>query len=135
MRATGWPATLSDEDILHKLVELNSVRDREEQAGQVRWLRPAFRKSAGVQAQLEIGEDQTAPTTAPQKVIKRPWPKTLPEQAAAIRTALAAQPGVVTAEKLAKSFSRARTETVNSLLQTLVSLGLVREVKAEEFAV
>jgi hypothetical protein len=65
-------------------------------------------------------------------VVCGPW---VPEQAAALRSALAAQNGVVTAEKLAKNFIRARSDTVNSLLQTLVSLGLAREVKAGEFAV
>jgi predicted HTH transcriptional regulator len=51
------------------------------------------------------------------------------------RTTLAAQTGVVTAQQLAKSFLRARSETIENLLQTLVSLGLAREVDGGKFAV
>ena len=51
-----------------------------------------------------------------------------------LRVALAAQPGVVTAEQLARGFSRARTEVVAGLLQTFVSLGLAREIEAGRLA-
>jgi hypothetical protein len=44
--AYGWPQTLSDEEILERLVELNAVRAAEERAGLVRWLRPEFQKPA-----------------------------------------------------------------------------------------
>jgi hypothetical protein len=40
--AYGWPAGLSDNDILVRLVALNQERVREEAAGQVRWLRPNY---------------------------------------------------------------------------------------------
>jgi hypothetical protein len=132
----GWPLTLSNEEVLQRLVELNGARAREEQAGLVRWLRPEYQKPAGVQTSIDTGDDdRTALATAPRKAAKRSWPKTLPEQASALRAALADQTGVVTAEQLARDFSRARTETVSNLLQTLVSLGLAREVKAGRFAV
>jgi len=41
-RAYGWPADLSDEEILTRLVALNAERAAEEAAGQVRWLRPDY---------------------------------------------------------------------------------------------
>jgi hypothetical protein len=40
--AYGWPATLSDEDILTRLVALNMERALEERSGKVRWLRPDY---------------------------------------------------------------------------------------------
>ena len=40
--AYGWPADLSDNDILVRLVALNRERVKEEAAGQVRWLRPDY---------------------------------------------------------------------------------------------
>lgn len=42
MQAYGWPATLTDEDIISRLVELNQVRATEEQRGLIRWLRPDY---------------------------------------------------------------------------------------------
>jgi hypothetical protein len=40
--AYGWPADLSDNDTLARLVALNQERVREEAAGNVRWLRPDY---------------------------------------------------------------------------------------------
>lgn len=40
--AYGWPADLSDEEILARLVALNRERKAEEAQGQVRWLRPDY---------------------------------------------------------------------------------------------
>ena len=40
--AYGWPATLSDEEILERLVALNKERAIEEKTGKVRWLRPDY---------------------------------------------------------------------------------------------
>jgi SAM-dependent methyltransferase len=132
----GWPADLPDEEILVRLVALNAERTREEQAGHIRWLRPEYQKPAGVQTALDTGEistesgsDRVRPTAA-----KFPWPKTLPEQAAALRAALATQTGLATAADLAKSFKGARAATVENLLHTLVSLGLAREVEPNRFA-
>jgi SAM-dependent methyltransferase len=41
-RAYGWPADLSDEAILARLVALNRERAEEEAAGKVRWPRPEY---------------------------------------------------------------------------------------------
>ena len=40
--AYGWPADLSDNDILTRLVALNEERARDEADGQIRWLRPDY---------------------------------------------------------------------------------------------
>lgn len=102
-------------------------------ATSVRWLRPEYQKPAtGVAAGFGEEFEAIAPTKAKEK--KQEWPKTLPEQARALRQMLAAQTGVVTPEQLAKKFMRARVERVEELLQTLVSLGQAREVEAGRFA-
>ena len=38
--AYGWPADLTDEEILERLVALNAERAEEERKGIVRWVRP-----------------------------------------------------------------------------------------------
>jgi hypothetical protein len=40
--AYGWPVDMADEQILERLVALNTERAREEAAGHVRWLRPDY---------------------------------------------------------------------------------------------
>jgi hypothetical protein len=54
--AYGWPMTLSDEEILERLVALNHERAEEEKRGLVRWLRPEFQNRAGGPAQLALAE-------------------------------------------------------------------------------
>ena len=65
---------------------------------------------------------------------KQPWPKAIPEQARAVRQALATARGVVTSQQLARAFKRANVERIEELLQTLVSLGQAREVGAGRYA-
>ena len=45
--AYGWPVTLTDEEILERLVALNHERAEEEKRGLVRWLRPEFQNPQG----------------------------------------------------------------------------------------
>ena len=67
----------------------------------------------------------------PDKGAKKPaFPRTLAEQAAALRAALAARSGPASAEELA----RANLTRVRELLDALRLLGEVRQVDAERFA-
>jgi len=57
------------------------------------------------------------------------WPKTLPEQVQAVRAALTASAGPVTAETIARTFQRARADKAAELLATLAALGQAHEVE------
>jgi SAM-dependent methyltransferase len=133
--AYGWPKTISDEEILERLVALNRERATEEEQGLIRWLRPEYQKpvskSAAVQTGFDLGE-ATAITGTLLKA-KIPLPKTLPDQVQAIRTVLAATGCAVSAETLARMFLRARTDKVKELLTTLATLGQVREVEPGKY--
>jgi hypothetical protein len=48
--AYGWPATLTDAEILERVVALNAERAKEEASGLVRWLRPDYQNPKGAQA-------------------------------------------------------------------------------------
>ena len=76
------------------------------------------------------GEGAASKTTA-----KPAWPKTLPEQVQAVRAALQAAVGPVTAETIARGFLRARTEKVAELLITLVALGQARKLEPGSYTV
>jgi len=132
--AYGWPATLTDEELLQRLVALNAARAAEERAGLVRWLRPTFQHPTGA-TQVAFDEQAAAVAAAPTaRRAKQPWPKTIPEQARAVRQALAAAGRVVTPAQLAQNFMRARTATVAELLQTLAALGQAREIAPGQYA-
>ena len=130
--AYGWPATLSDEEILQHLVDLNAARAAEEAAGHVRWLRPAYQAPDQIQAQQtnfieadESDESQPVPAT------KQAWPKALKERATAVRAVLAGLAGPTGVEGVAAGFNGNRTqkrlEEVGEILEMLVALGQIGE--------
>ena len=124
------PAWTVEEEILTRLVALNAERAAEERRGLVRWLRPEFQnpnqgRSADTQTQAEVEPTAIAPTAGGAKA---EWPKTLPEQFQALRTALAAYPGPVSPAGLAQGFSRVSRPRVAELLDTLVTLGHARRL-------
>jgi hypothetical protein len=154
--AYGWPATLSDDEILERLVALNHERATEEKRGLIRWLRPEFQSkfqekagSGDVQQEIDVADDDDeAPgepaekkprrgrgaskksrqpvAEKPRNVVKHPWPKDLAEQTRAVRAALAASGGIVTAADLARHFTNAKAPRVEEILDTLVALGHAR---------
>jgi len=129
--AYGWPATLTDDEILHRLVDLNRERAAEEARGQIRWLRPDYQNPAGRTA---TKGEQTAMDIGPtETTTKAPWPKTLPEQIAAVRTALT-DLGTATPEQVARQFQRARASSVQPLLESLTALGQARILDGGMFA-
>ena len=136
--AYGWPGDLSDDEILRRLVALNAERADEERRGIIRWLRPEFQNPTGavraVQSDLALPAATAPAATAAKSAGKAAWPKSLPEQAQAVRTALAARPAPATAAELAKSFKGAKVDRVAELLATLASLGQARAVDATRFA-
>jgi len=133
--AYGWPTSLTDEEILTRLVALNAERAAEEAQGEIRWLRPEFQNPTGQKAATQgtLIEETEEPEEKTSKKAKLPWPKSLPERAQAVKAALAAQRTPVTPEQLAKTFLRARVEGVKELLETLTSLGQARELADGRF--
>ncbi len=136
--AYGWPYDLTDDEILKRLVELNRERAEEEKRGIIRWLRPEYQNPDGAQAasttQGALAIEPEAPeATAAAAGARRPWPKTLPEQAQAVRAVLAEQPTGLTAEQLARLFLRANTQRVTDILKTLVSLGQARMLEGDRY--
>lgn len=142
--AYGWPVTLTDEEILERLVTLNAERAAEEARGVIRWLRPEFQNPAGGKSiqktmQVETEEEEEVPATGKKpktakSQAKLPWPKKLSDQAQAVAQQLQAATKPVTPAELAKSFTRANVDQLAELLETLVSLGKAREVKAGRFS-
>lgn len=131
--AYGWPADLSDEDILEKLVALNKERKLEEAAGKVRWLRPDFQnpsgasvKTKGPEAELDLGDDDAEDG-------KTHWPSALPVQVSFVRSVLADM-GSGTADEVGARFIRAPRKQVQAILESLAALGQARTEDGKRFA-
>jgi hypothetical protein len=154
-KAYGWPATLTDEEILERLVALNAERAAEEASGLIRWLRPEFQNPAGngeKQKTLVLASDDDSAEAPAKKsrgksgkaagskrasigeAAKREWPKGRDAQAKAVLAALRDSDGSVTPDDLAKRFTRAHRETIDELLQALVTLGQARRSRGGKYA-
>jgi hypothetical protein len=128
--AYGWPAGISDEGILARLVALNRDRAEEEFNGKIRWLRPEFQAGvAAPPAQRELTVAAAAPAA------RQTWPRDLPEQFKAVRAALAGSAAPAAAEEIAAHFARSRRDRVAAVLETLVSLGQARRAAPGRYAV
>lgn len=118
--AYGWPVILSDEEIFLRHLGLIEERAEEEARGLIRWLRPDYQNPTGVQAAKGKTADMDLGVIA--KIEKAPWPKTLPDQIAAVREALQDM-GEATPDQIARRFLHARAKTVEPLMQSLAALG------------
>ena len=79
----------------------------------------------GEQGAMDLGPKDT--------IAKTPWPKSLPEQIAAVQTALA-DLGEATPEQIARQFKRGRSGKVQPLLESLSALGQARPTEGGRFA-
>ncbi len=137
--AYGWPANLTEEEILEKLVALNKERAAEEARGLVRWLRPDYQNPQGVQQTgIDVQTTEVDTTTASKEAID--WPKTLAEQAQAVQRILAGYGHPVSADMLNNQFKKivkpsnlSRRQQIEALLETFSTLGLLRKTEGGLF--
>jgi hypothetical protein len=138
--AYGWPADLSDYEILARLAALNKKRSEEEKRGLVRWLRPdyqipRFAKGVDKQAAKEEGAQVAAELIS--AVEQKPsFPSGAVEQTAAIFAALAAASQPLDAKGLTAQFKRHKTteKKVGEVLASLARLGYVTSEDGKTFA-
>jgi hypothetical protein len=130
--AYGWPATLTDAEILERLVALNAERAAEEKRGIIHWLRPDYQAKSQKEMILPEREGKPAKksktkTAKPVRKSKSIWPKTLAERVQTLETALHHFSAPASPADLAKQFKRARPADVAEILETLLTLGRARK--------
>ncbi|GAB3833656.1 hypothetical protein GCM10028895_54640 [Pontibacter rugosus] len=139
--AYGWPANLPEEEILERLVALNKERSAEEARGHIRWLRPEYQNPQGTQqGDLGMESKKAGKTAAVSSKEQLAWPKNLSEQAQAVQRALQLHERPATAQELLQQFKPVakaqqpqRLQQIDSLLQTLHGLGLLRKTEQEQY--
>ncbi|WP_374323038.1 class I SAM-dependent DNA methyltransferase [Aquipseudomonas alcaligenes] len=121
----------AEEELLCRLVALNSERAAEEARGHIRWLRPEYQNpSAAVvpeqrEAELDDTTDFESTPAAAAATGKLTWPKQMREQVAAVRHALSQSP--LPADALAAQFKRSPKVAVQAVLDALEELGMVQQ--------
>jgi hypothetical protein len=133
--AYGWPVTLTDAEILERLVALNAERAKEESNGLIRWLRPEYQNPGGTQSQqtsLAVDTSGEKPSAKlARKNGKLVWPKTMAERVKAVSLALAAHKEPVSIEAIAKRFARAKANDIFEILETLCTMGHAHHGKTQ----
>jgi len=129
--AYGWPAVLTDAEILERLVALNAERAAEEKRGVIHWLRPEYQAKG--QAELVMPEREGKPAKKPKapgqeaaRASKSPWPQKMAERVQLVESALHRFGAPATPGDLAKQFKRAKAADVAEILETLATLGRAR---------
>lgn len=126
--AYGWPADLAEEEVLARLVALNRQRAREEERGQVRWLRPDYQRPrfggaarGGEQIEAEV-------LVAIHPALAKPaFPTEAVERVAAVLGALAGAAGPLDAAGIAGRFRQGR-RVERAVRDILVSLARIGEI-------
>jgi hypothetical protein len=135
VQAYGWPAALSDEDVLERLVALNAERAKQEAQGEVKWLRPEYQiPRFGTPKQKQEAFDYGLPeeVAAVAVAAKAPFPAGEVEQTAAVMAALARAGGPMTAAALAAGFTgKSGKEIQSRIALTLVSLARMGLISRE----
>ena len=129
--AYAWPAALPDAEILQRLVRLNHERAAEEQAGTVRYLRPAYQAPGLQQAALALPVEAAAAVVAPDATGPQSWPTELAQQMQVLRDVLQQANEPLSATQVAARFKRLKPEKVEPLLATLCALSLLRRLEPE----
>ncbi|ALW86883.1 DNA methyltransferase [Hymenobacter sedentarius] len=125
--AYGWPATLPDAEILTRLVQLNQQRAAEEAAGTVRYLRPEYQAPGQQQGTMALATTVAAVSDVA-TAEAQPWPAELAQQMQALRAVVQGAAVPLTAKQAAARFRGTKAAKVQPLLDTLVSLALLRHV-------
>jgi len=133
--AYGWPASLTDAEILERLVALNAERAAEEARGVIHWLRPEYQAKGQQEVKLEAKPEKKAKAkAAPAKPKgKAAWPKALPDRMHAVEMALHAAAAPIAPVDLAAQFARAKPADIKEILKTLETFGRARRAGDGKF--
>jgi hypothetical protein len=129
--AFGWPSSVSDEEILGRLVALNSERAAEERRGVVHWLRPDYQSTTGqAVAQPEIPTIAVDAASGRAGAEPQKWPKEIPAQLAAIKRLFDGAKANLSVDDVCGEFKGARRDKVLQHLVSLEGLGLLDRYEA-----
>lgn len=130
--AYGWPADLSDEEILERLVALNKERAAEEAKGVIKWLRPDFQKP-GFTAPKEQKRLALPETSQPSADILA-WPAAMPDRFTAVAAVVDRAGRPIAANDVARAFKGTNAKGVGPVLDTLAGMGRLRKLEDGRYA-
>jgi len=135
-RAYGWPADLSEQEVLANLVALNKERAEEERNGHVRWLRPDYQipKFGTAKEKVQLESDlggADASQTGPKRATKPTFPKGDLDQTIAVTMALADAGKSLSAAEIARQYKDPR-KVESKVAFTLRALARMGELSSPD---
>ncbi len=130
--AYGWPANLSDDELLARLVALNKARSAEEARGEVRWLRPEYQIERFGTPADKAEQFEADLVGVIDRVQKPSFPSDDMGQTAVVMAALAASPGPASPATIAATFRQGKRAEpkVQSVLTSLSRMGVIASIDA-----
>ena len=121
----------AEEELLTRLVALNTQRAAEEAQGLVRWLRPEYQAPDAVQAEADlVKHPESVVEVVPTAPTQRPtWPKSMPDQVNAVRNLL--KIGPQSTDAISAHFKRKPTKSVEQMLAALEVLGQAQQADGQ----
>lgn len=116
--AYGWPADLSDAELLDRIALLNQQRAEEEAAGLVRWLRSDLAAESGEASQPNLPATKQQPE-------KAAWPSDPIDQFADVLLIVRSETGALDAKQVASRFVKAKVARVARILEQLADRRLI----------
>jgi hypothetical protein len=148
LQAYGLPSNADTDTVLHRLVQLNAERSREEALGKIRWLRPDFQNAPSSSLPKKEQQNHTDKELEPDSIeiasisgspehatpSAQAWPATLPEQVRAVAEVLSSSPTPLRLTDMQARFKGRGQwkKSLPTLLQTLEALGRAHMVQAGE---
>ena len=126
LQAYGFPANLTDQEILARLVALNNERASDERRGFIRWLRPTYQIEKF--GPLAHKADRVQTLSVASKSRKKTFPKDHRAQSAEVVQFLRKADTPLSADQIAAEYSNTNsiTEDIQEVLTALDRLGVVR---------
>ena len=126
LQAYGFPANLTDQGILARLVALNNERASDERRGFIRWLRPSYQIEKF--GPLAHKADRVQTLSVASKSRKKTFPKDHRAQSAEVVQFLRKADAPLSADQIAAEYSNISsiTEDIQEVLTALDRLGVVR---------
>ena len=118
--AYGWKANMANDEILQRIVTLNSERIRKENDF-IRWLRPEYQQPHAVAVQPSLGITAEQPPAAA-GLNKLEWRAGVSEQVQLVKDTLRSNQ-MLGVDEVASRFIRARRTRVQEILERLTALG------------
>ena len=117
----------AEEELLMRLVDLNTQRAAEEAQGHIRWLRPDYQAPEAQQTATQTAAALAAKPAAEKAAAtgKQPWPKAIPEQVQTVRALL--EKGPQSIDALAENFKRKPSKALAQVLAALEVLGQAKQ--------